>query len=114
MEEKKKETGKKEQVKIKRRESRKGVLSCWYAVLALLLFAACLIYAYVSRGSAAGIVGSLAVLALFLAILGIRSAAGGFSEAGRGHFYCKIGLAACIVVILIFVGLFALGISRAA
>ena len=64
------------------KQSRKGVLSCINGFGGLLILAGCIFYAFMARGNAHGIVGGLAILALVLAVNGIRLAIGGFYERG--------------------------------
>lgn len=103
-ERKKRGTRKYGQAKYK--HSHMGIVSCSCAGAALVLLAGCILYAYLARGAAAGIVGGIAIVSLILSILGIRSAAKGFRERERNYLTCKIGLPGSALVLLLFLVIF--------
>ena len=108
-ERKKRGTRKYGQAKYK--HSHMGIVSCSCAGAALVLLAGCILYAYLARGAAAGIVGGIAIVSLILSILGIRSAAKGFRERERNYLTCKIGLPGSALVLLLFLVIFIGGLS---
>ena len=108
-ERKKRGTRKYGQAKYK--HSHMGIVSCSYAGAALVLLAGCILYAYLARGAAAGIVGGIAIVSLILSILGIRAAAKGFRERERNYLTCKIGLPGSALVLLLFLVSFRGGLS---
>lgn len=91
--------------------SRKGVLSCISAGAGLLLLAGCILYAFLVRGEAHGIVGGLAIIALVLSVNGLRLAAAGFRERDRSYLPCKIGLPVSFLSIVFFLAIFIGGLS---
>ena len=93
------------------KQSRKGVLSCINGFGGLLILAGCIFYAFMARGNAHGIVGGLAILALVLAVNGIRLAIGGFYERERNYLTCKIGLPVSFVSVIFFLTIFIGGFS---
>ncbi|MCF2570185.1 hypothetical protein I6E09_13550 [Mediterraneibacter glycyrrhizinilyticus] len=93
------------------KQSRKGVLSCINGFGGLLILAGCIFYAFMARGNAHGIVGGLAILALVLAVNGIRLAIGGFYERERNYLTCKIGLPVSFVSVIFFLTIFIGGLS---
>ena len=93
------------------KQSRKGVLSCINGFGGLLILAGCIFYAFMARGNAHGIVGGLAILALVLAVNGIRLAIGGFYERERNYLTCKIGLPTGFVSVIFFLAIFIGGLS---
>ena len=93
------------------KQSRKGVLSCINGFGGLLILAGCIFYAFMERGNAHGIVGGLAILAVVLAVNGIRLAIGGFYERERNYLTCKIGLPVSFVSIVFFLGIFIGGLN---
>lgn len=103
-ERKKRGTRKYGQAKYK--HSHMGIVSCSCAGAALVLLAGCILYAYLARGEAAGIVGGIAIVSLILSILGIRAAAKGFRERERNYLTCKIGLPGSALVLLLFLVIF--------
>lgn len=108
-ERKKRGTRKYGQAKYK--HSRMGAVSCGCAVAALLLLAGCILYAYIARGAAAGIVGGIAVVSLVLSVMGIRAAVKGFRERERNYLTCKIGLPGSALVLILFLAIFIGGLS---
>ncbi len=108
-ERKKRGTRKYGQAKYK--HSHMGIVSCSCAGAALVLLAGCILYAYLERGAAAGIVGGIAIVSLILSILGIRAAAKGFRERERNYLTCKIGLPGSALVLLLFLVIFIGGLS---
>ena len=103
-ERKKRGTRKYGQAKYK--HSHMGIVSCSCAGAALVLLAGCILYAYLARGAAAGIVGGIAIVSLILSILGIRAAAKGCRERERNYLTCKIGLPGSALVLLLFLVIF--------
>ena len=103
-ERKKRGTRKYGQAKYK--HSHMGIVSCSCAGAALVLLAGCILYAYLARGAAAGIVGGIAIVSLILSIMGIRAAAKGFRERERNYLTCKIGLPGSALVLLLFLVIF--------
>ena len=103
-ERKKRGTRKYGQAKYK--HSHMGIVSCSCAGAALVLLAGCILYAYLARGAAAGIVGGIAIVSLILSILGIRAAAKVFRERERNYLTCKIGLPGSALVLLLFLVIF--------
>ena len=93
------------------KQSRKGVLSCINGFGGLLILAGCIFYAFMARGNAHGIVGGLAILAVVLAVNGIRLAIGGFYERERNYLTCKIGLPVSFVSVIFFLTIFIGGLS---
>lgn len=108
-ERKKRETRKYGQAKYK--HSHMGIVSCSCAGAALVLLAGCILYAYLARGAAAGIVGGIAIVSLILSILGIRAAAKGFRERERNYLTCKIGLPGSTLVLILFLMIFIGGLN---
>lgn len=108
-ERKKRGTRKYGQAKYK--HSHMGIVSCSCAGAALFLLAGCILYAYLARGAAAGIVGGIAIVSLILSILGIRAAVKGFRERERNYLTCKIGLPGSTLVLILFLMIFIGGLN---
>ena len=105
-EKERKKRGTRKYGQAKYKYSRMGAISCGCAAAALLLLAGCILYAYLARGAAAGIVSGIAVVALVLSIMGIRAAVKGFRERERNYLTCKIGLPGSTLVLLLFLAIF--------
>ena len=88
------------------KHSRKGIVSCISGIGGLVILAGCIVYAFLARGNAHGIIGGLAVLSLVLSINGIRLAIGGFYERERNYRTCKIGLPVSSLTVIAFFALF--------
>ena len=88
--------------------SRQGVISCISAAWAFVIMLGCILYAFIARGEAAGVVGGIVIFSLLLSIYGIRAAIRGFKERDRSYLPCKIGLpvnaAALILFLAIYIG----------
>ena len=93
------------------RPSRKGVLGCISGGAGLLLLAGCILYAFLERGKAHGIIGGMAIVSLILSINGIRLAIRGFGERDRNYLTCKIGLPVSSVSLVFFLAIFIGGLS---
>ena len=110
-EKERKKRGTRKYGQAKYKYSRMGAISCGCAAAALLLLAGCILYAYLARGAAAGIVSGIAVVSMVLSIMGIRAAVKGFRERERNYLTCKIGLPGSTLVLLLFLAIFIGGLS---
>ena len=110
-EKERKKRGTRKYGQAKYKYSRMGAISCGCAAAALLLLAVCILYAYLARGAAAGIVSGIAVVSLVLSIMGIRAAVKGFRERERNYLTCKIGLPGSTLVLLLFLAIYIGGLS---
>lgn len=110
-EKERKKRGTRKYGQAKYKYSRMGAISCGCAAAALLLLAGCILYAYLARGAAAGIVSGIAVVSLVLSIMGIRAAVKGFRERERNYLTCKIGLPGSTLVLLLFLAIYIGGLS---
>ena len=110
-EKERKKRGTRKYGQAKNKSSRMGAISCGCAAAALLLLAGCILYAYLARGAAAGIVSGIAVVSLVLSIMGIRAAVKGFRERERNYLTCKIGLPGSTLVLLLFLAIYIGGLS---
>ena len=93
------------------RPSRKGVLGCISGGAGLLLLAGCILYAFLERGKAHGIIGGLAIISLVLSVNGIRLAVGGFGERDCNYRSCKVGLPVSFVAVAVFLAIFIGGLN---
>lgn len=110
-EKERKKRGTRKYGQAKYKYSRMGAISCGCAAAALLLLAGCILYAYLARGAAAGIVSGIAVVSLVLSIMGIRAAVKGFRERERNYLTCKIGLPGSTLVLILFLAIYIGGLS---
>lgn len=110
-EKERKKRGTRKYGQAKYKYSRMGAISCGCAAAALLLLAGCILYAYLARGAAAGVVSGIAVVSMVLSIMGIRAAVKGFRERERNYLTCKIGLPGSTLVLLLFLAIYIGGLS---
>lgn len=110
-EKERKKRGTRKYGQAKYKYSRMGAISCGCAAAALLLLVGCILYAYLARGAAAGIVSGIAVVSLVLSIMGIRAAVKGFRERERNYLTCKIGLPGSTLVLILFLAIYIGGLS---
>ncbi len=93
------------------KHSGRGISSCLSGAGALFLLLGCILYAFLARGEAAGIIGGIAIISLILSICGIRWAIRGFRERERNYLTCKIGLPVNAVSLILFLVIFIGGLS---
>lgn len=90
--------------RTKLKHSHMGMFSCWMAFGAFALLFFSILDAFLTKGTAAGIVGGLGMASAIAAVFGIRSAVKGLKEREKKYMICKIGIAANLMVfVLIFV-----------
>ena len=97
--------------RAKFKNSRKGTISCISGAGAIFILAGCILYAFIARGEAAGIVGGIVIITFLLSIWGIRCAIQGFRERDRSYLTCKIGLPVNAVALIIFLAIFIGGLN---
>lgn len=93
------------------KHSRKGICSCISGAGAFAILSGCILYAFMARGNAFGIVGGIVIIALILSIYGIRWAIQGFYERDRNYLTCKIGLPVNAAALILFLAIFIGGLS---
>lgn len=105
---KKRGTRKYGQAKLK--HSRMGVYSCFYAGITICILAAGILTAYMTAGSAAGIVGGMGILSVFLGILGLRAGIKGLREREKNYITCRVGIILNVLVLLLLILIFTGGL----
>ncbi len=93
------------------KHSRMGIYSCVYAGISFALILACILVAFVMRGSTIGIIGGIGILTVILSILGIQASIKGMREREKKYVTCKAGLAGNIVILLGLIWIFIGGFS---
>ena len=91
--------------------SRRGSISCWCTGGSLVILAGCILYAFLSRGKAAGIVGGLSVVSFVIDIYGMYCAVQGFLERDRRYLNCKIGLGVGVITLILFMAILVGGLG---
>ena len=77
----------------------------------LVILAGCILYAFLSRGKAAGIVGGLSVVSFVIDIYGMYCAVQGFLERDRRYLNCKIGLGVGVITLILFMAILVGGLG---
>lgn len=94
---------------VKLRHAKRGVGSCLFAMGVFIALSAFLAIAYTTYGGASALIGSLGMIALILAIIGVLLGIRGFRERERNYVTCKIGIGANGIIVLIYITLFIRG-----
>lgn len=110
-EKERKQRGARKYGRAKFKHSHQGTISCINGAVAILSLAGCVLYAFMTRGDAAGIVGGIAIMSFVLSIWGIRCAIQGFRERERNYLTCKIGLPVNAVALILFLAIFIGGLG---
>lgn len=91
---------------VKLNHSKKGIASCIYAGISLLLLILLLFQAYTLRENTPGIVGAAGLIDMILAATGIRAAVKGMRERDKRYITCRIGAAVNGIVLLLLILMF--------
>ncbi len=94
---------------VKLRHAKRGVGSCLFAIGVFIALSSFLAVAYTTYGGASPWIGSLGMIALLFAIIGVFLGIRGFRERERNYTTCKIGIGANGIVVLIYITLFVRG-----
>lgn len=94
------------------KHSHMGTHSCLYAAGAFLLVLAAVGIAFWKHGEAAGYIGGLGILAMVFSILGVRAGVKGFREREKRYVFCRLGIAANILILLVMCIIFMGGIAK--
>lgn len=96
------------QTKLK--HAKRGIASCLVAGGVSVSLIIMLAVAYVSEGSAAPIIGGIGLSALILAGVGFYLGIKGFKEREKNYLTCKFGVTCNLIIIILFVSIFARGL----
>lgn len=92
------------------KHSKRGIISCALAGIAIIINTILLVTAYNSEGKAASYIGGLAVVAVIFSGVGIYMALRGLKERNKQKVTCKIGVAVNAVLLLMFIAIFCRGL----
>lgn len=117
---KKRERKKREKERKKRRvkkygqtelkHARRGILSCMFAVIASFLLVLLFSVSYVSRGDINVLFGLAGLLALALAVMGLRRGIEGLKERNKNYISCKWGIVCNGILIFLLAATFIRGL----
>lgn len=92
--------------------SHMGAHSCWYASGSFLLLLSAVWFAYSKHGQAAGFIGGFGILAMIFSAIGIRTGIKGMREREKRYIFCRLGIAANILILLGLIIIFIGGIRK--
>lgn len=93
------------------KQARGGAVSCSCAGIALLIYGACIAWAYMTRGEAPDIIGGIIVIPLMFAVYGERAAWKGLDERDRRYLLCGLGMLLNLAVVGIFAAIYIGGLG---
>lgn len=92
------------------KHSKRGIISCVFAGIAMVLDIVMIVVAYNSGGKAASYIGGLGVVATILCGMGIYMAIRGLKERNKQKVTCKVGALVNGILLVGFVGIFCRGL----
>ncbi len=92
--------------------SHMGAHSCWYASGSFLLLAGAVGIAYWKHGAAAGFIGGFGIMAMIFSALGVRAGVKGFREREKRYIFCRLGIAANLLILLGLIIIFCGGVRK--
>ena len=82
------------------RHAKKGVYSCFYALVVAVLLMLMISSAYVHKGEVNSAIGILGLGVLVMTVMGLGLGIRGFKERDKNYITCKVGIAANAVILL--------------
>lgn len=92
------------------KHSRRGCVSCMLAVLSAFLLISIFSVSYLRHGNVNILIGIAGLLALVLAVSGLRRGIEGFKERNKNYITCKVGTACNGILLLIYLAIFIRGL----
>ncbi len=92
------------------RHSKKGVYSCFYAVVVFILLVLMLIIAFASKGEVNILIGFIGLGTLALSFMGLLLGVRGFRERDKNYITCKVGIGANAAFLLGLTAIFIRGL----
>lgn len=74
------------------RYSKRGVYSCLYAAVVLLLLVFMILFSYASKGETSILSGFMGLGTLALSVVGVVLGVRGFKERNKNYITCKVGI----------------------
>lgn len=96
---------------VKLRASKRGIYACLFALGGTICQGVMIYVAYVTYGEAPAIVGSIALVAVMNAVLGINYGIQGFREREKNYTTCKVGIVLNVLLIILYIMMFVRGLS---
>lgn len=92
------------------RHAKKGVYSCFYALVVAVLIMLMITSAYVHKGDISYAIGLLSLGAIVMAALGLNLGLKGLKERDKNYITCKIGIGANAVILLALLAIYIRGL----
>jgi hypothetical protein len=90
--------------------AKKGVYSCFYAVVVAVLLMLMIASAYVNEGDINILIGALGLGCLIMSVIGIDLGIRGLKERDKNYITCKVGIGANAVILLALVTIYIRGL----
>lgn len=105
-----KKRGNRKYGQAKLRHSKKGIISCVWSAIVLLIFLTLILTAFLYKGKSAAIIGSFGLFAVILAFMGLITGIRGFRERDKNYITCKVGVGISAFTLICLAATFIRGI----
>lgn len=92
------------------KHAKRGIWSCVFCAIILIVMVALFVKAYISEGTAAPVIGGLGLVAFVLSGCSLYLALRGFKEREKDYLTCKIGAFCSTFFLLGFILIFCRGL----
>ena len=92
------------------RHAKKGVYSCFYALVVAMLLMLMVTSAYMHKGDISYAIGLLGLGAVVMAAIGLNFGLKGLKERDKNYITCKIGIGANVFVLLALFAIYIRGL----
>ena len=92
------------------RHAKKGVYSCFYAIIVGVLVMLMISSAYVHKGEINSMIGVLGLMTLAMSGMGLGLGIKGLRERDKNYITCKVGIAANALILLALVAIYIRGL----
>ena len=93
-----------------RGQARRGVRSATIGAIVLFVFVILVLLSFVNKGNLPAIIGSVSLIAVVFAVIGLIQGISGFRERNKEYLACKIGVGMNGFTLLVALALFIRGI----
>lgn len=105
-----KKRGNRKYGQAKLRHAKKGIYSLVIALCVAVILMALILTAFLHKGLAPAIIGSLGLITMILSLIGLMTGVRGFRERDKNYITCKLGIGLNGLVLLILLGVFVRGL----
>lgn len=93
-----------------KRHSGKGIFSTMMGALSLALLFLMIYLSYRAKGDGGIYIGSVGVVAIVMALVGLGYGLSGFKEKERYHLFCTLGSLFSLLVLAVWIGIYLIGV----